>query len=343
MSIVTNGKECFIIDRTLMDITQRCLNRNGLLLFAANLKRVGVDFFEIDERTFDYVKDLTGIGPYIFRVDNQNQLKICSLSGIENIVVKEEMLELIKEEDIEKYYSFNIILEIDINLRGKKISDKIDLSKVYCVRFKGESNCIFKSYKQEKLNVNLNMYASDKLFMATAVGIEAIQMGFNYVTTAFCGKDDTYGTTALEEILIFVMVIMGGVVSGEISLLSQIAEQYESLTGIILQKNKSIIGKDIFKYESGVHASGIEKNPITYEPFKPELVGLKRKLVLGKHSGKNSICTKLIELHIDNNFSRDEITIILKMVKDKSTLNKMEISDRDFINICRGIERKYIV
>lgn len=343
MSIVINEKESYIIDRTLIDVTQKCLDINGLQRFAANLKRLGVDFFEIDERTFYQVKTLTELGPYIFIIDNIDQLKICSENGIEYIIVKEETLEFIKLEDIQKFYNFNIILEIDVNLWGsgfiEKISNNIDLNKVYCLSFKGESSCIFDNYRQEDLSIKINMYASDKLFMATAVGFEAILMGFDYVTTAFCGKDGTYGTTTLEEIITFLTVIIGAQVGGEICLLAQIANQYEKLTSSQIPKNMPIIGRYIFKYESGVHVAGIEKNPITYEPFKPELVGTKRKLVLGKHSGKNSILAKLKELNIDSKFTVDEIIMILNQVKYKSVLNKKEISDKDFIEICRGSVR----
>ncbi len=70
-------------------------------------------------------------------------------------------------------------------------------------------------------------------------------------------------------------------------------KQYEKITYCKLPNNKPVIGKDVFKYESGVHVAGIQKNPATYEPFKPELVGLERKLALGKHSGKNSIIFKI--------------------------------------------------
>jgi isopropylmalate/homocitrate/citramalate synthase len=84
--------------------------------------------------------------------------------------------------------------------------------------------------------------------------------------------------------------------------------------------------------------AGIEKNPVTYEPFVPELVGMKRKLALGKHSGKNSINSKLKELGIDNKFTVGEIVSILNQVKNKSILDKMEVSDKDFIDICKGME-----
>jgi len=341
MSIILKGKESYIIDRTLMNITQKSFNEKGLRKFSINLKRIGVDFFECDERTFNLIRPLIASGEIIFRIDKVHQLEICKANGIEYILVKEEDLEFIKIKDIEENYNFKIILEIDVKSCGSDFMQKvsgIDINNFFAVRFKGESNWFFNNYIQGKFNVKTNIYASDKYSMATALGFQAILKGVDYLTTAFCGNDGTYGTTALEEILVSTVVIMGEGIYGEISLLSEMREQYEKITYSKILNNKPVIGKDIFKYESGVHVAGIEKNPVTYEPFMPELVGMKRKLALGKHSGKNSIISKLKECGIDNQFSVGEIICILGRVKNKSIANKMEVSDSDFIEICRGIK-----
>ncbi len=74
MSVVINGREKFIIDRTLITITHKSIYKNkiyenGLSEFIINLKKIGVDFFEIDERTFNYVGPLIISEALIFRID----------------------------------------------------------------------------------------------------------------------------------------------------------------------------------------------------------------------------------------------------------------------------------
>ncbi|HEY8889471.1 MAG TPA: hypothetical protein VIM70_04405 [Clostridium sp.] len=341
MSIVINGKEKYIIDRTLINITLKNFNENELGKFIINLKKLGVDFFEIDERTFDILGPLIKSGVFIFRVYKIDQLEKCKRNGIEYIIVKQEDLEFIKINYIEENYDFKIILEIDVSLYVgnymQNISKNID-NRLFSVRFKGESNWYFDNSNGENYNVSTNIYASNKFSMATAVGFQAMIVGFDSITTTFCGKDGTFGTTALEEILVALKVILDQEISGEISLLSEMRLQYEKTTYSKLPNNKPVIGLDIFKYESGVHVAGIEKNPVTYEPFIPELVGMERKLALGKHSGKNSITCKMKELGIDNKYNAYEIISILEQVKDKSISNKTELSDKDFIDICRGIK-----
>jgi len=41
------------------------------------------------------------------------------------------------------------------------------------------------------------------------------------------------------------------------------------------------VGENVFAHESGIHTAGVIKSPFTYEPFPPELVGGKRKLMVG--------------------------------------------------------------
>ena len=57
------------------------------------------------------------------------------------------------------------------------------------------------------------------------------------------------------------------------------------LTGVYIQPNKAIVGENAFAHESGIHSDGLIKNAATYESITPELVGRKRRLVIGKHMG----------------------------------------------------------
>lgn len=348
MSVFIGEKEKFIIDRTLINITKKKFNEEELPEFIKNLKKVGVDFFEIDEETFNYVRPFVVPKHIIFIVDRIDQLQMCKTSGIEYILIREKNLEIIKICNLQIEYKFKIILQIDISshTRGSMhiINNIIDINKLFSIRFKGESNWLINNYInkyliENKYDIKTNIYASDELSMATAAGFQGLKSEVDSITTAFCGKDGTNGITALEELLMATKVIMGEKVNGELSLLSDMREQYEKIIYSKVHNNKAIIGINIFKYESGVHVAGIEKKPLTYEPFNPEFVGMKRKLALGKHSGKNSINAKLKELNIDNKFSDLEIISILGRVKNISISNKTDLSDEDFIDICREIKR----
>jgi len=85
-----------------------------------------------------------------------------------------------------------------------------------------------------------------------------------------------------------------------------------NLTGMKVQPNKAIVGKNAFAHESGIHQDGVLKERSTYEIMIPEMIGLNiNNIVLGKHSGRHAIKDRLSELGY--NLSDEEI--------DKTLLN----------------------
>jgi isopropylmalate/homocitrate/citramalate synthase len=66
------------------------------------------------------------------------------------------------------------------------------------------------------------------------------------------------------------------------------------MTGMVVQRNKAIVGANAFAHESGIHQDGMLKERSTYEIMRPEDVGLSGSdLVLGKHSGRHALFTHL--------------------------------------------------
>jgi 2-isopropylmalate synthase len=63
-----------------------------------------------------------------------------------------------------------------------------------------------------------------------------------------------------------------------------------NITGMQVQRNKAIVGRNAFAHEAGIHQDGMLKERSTYEIMRPEDVGLaKTDLVLGKHSGRAAL------------------------------------------------------
>ena len=70
-----------------------------------------------------------------------------------------------------------------------------------------------------------------------------------------------------------------------------------SITGMLVQRNKAIVGQNAFAHEAGIHQHGMLKERTTYEIMRAEDVGFVGvNLVLGKHSGRHAIRSRVIEL-----------------------------------------------
>src|SRR5438105_472763 len=68
------------------------------------------------------------------------------------------------------------------------------------------------------------------------------------------------------------------------------------VTGMVVQRNKAIVGQNAFAHEAGIHQDGMLKHHATYEIMRPEDVGLPRtELVLGKHSGRHALRDRVNE------------------------------------------------
>jgi homocitrate synthase NifV len=192
----------------------------------------------------------------------------------------------------------------------------------------------------------IDICPSNRLSMATAIALEAIMDGADSISASFSGcypdkGTDCSGTAALEEILVAVETLKLAQNSIVLDTLPDTLKQFAGLSGLRLHPLKPVLGKDIFKYESGIHADGIGKNPETYEPYMPELVGRKRMLIIGKHSGRRSVINKLKEMGLD--CGRHTAEILLQTIRERSielgrNLAEQEIAELYFICCIQGLE-----
>ena len=116
-------------------------------------------------------------------------------------------------------------------------------------------------------------------------------------------------------------------------------------TGVYIQPNKAIVGENAFAHESGIHSDGIIKNAATYESITPELVGRKRKFVIGKHMGTHGLDVRLKELGVNVNKNQlKKICDNIKILADKGKTvtdvdlqaiadNVLEINHKDRIKL----------
>ena len=87
----------------------------------------------------------------------------------------------------------------------------------------------------------------------------------------------------------------------------------------------------MFAHESGIHADGAIKDPKNYEAFDPDVVGLQRQIVIGKHSGKAGIINKFKEYNIELN--DEEAQGVLEMVRAASVRLKRTLFDKELVKL----------
>jgi isopropylmalate/homocitrate/citramalate synthase len=118
-----------------------------------------------------------------------------------------------------------------------------------------------------------------------------------YASTTFLGIGERAGNAETEKVLLNLYLHYGiKKFEGKTEKLKQTADFIGKATGYVVPPNKAIVGDYGFAHESGIHTHGVLNNPWTYEPYPPELVGNKRRLTIGKQSGKGIIKHKITEI-----------------------------------------------
>jgi len=197
-------------------------------------------------------------------------------------------------------------------------------------------------------NAIISVHCHDDLGLAVANSLAAVSAGARQVEGTINGIGERAGNAALEEIIMAIHTrrdrykVVTSVNTKEIYRTSRLIS---SLTGMPVQHNKAIVGKNAFAHESGIHQDGVLKERATYEIMNPEMVGIPQSsLVLGKHSGRHAFRERLAELGY--NLTDEELDKAFKRFKEL-TSKKKEISDSDIEAIVTEetikIDNKYVL
>jgi isopropylmalate/homocitrate/citramalate synthase len=158
---------------------------------------------------------------------------------------------------------------------------------------------------------NIETHTHDDFGMATANSLAGYWHGANWSNMTFLGMGERAGNSELEKALLFLVQRVEGFQKYDLSCLSEFAEFMEASVGIRVPRNKAVVGRNVFAHESGIHTAGVIKNPFIYEPYPPELVGGRRKIMIGNTSGTEVVRFKVEEalkelMHIDASLEKDD-------------------------------------
>jgi homocitrate synthase NifV len=136
----------------------------------------------------------------------------------------------------------------------------------------------------------LEFHAHNDLGMATANAFTALEAGCQAVSVSVTGIGERAGNAALEELAIALK--LSGTFQSRIDTrqLAKLCAVVSKAAGRVIENQKPVVGKSVFQHESGIHCAALLKNPLSYQPFLPDQIGLdKSELVIGKHSGSASL------------------------------------------------------
>ncbi len=176
-------------------------------------------------------------------------------------------------------------------------------------------------------------HCHNDLGLAVANSLAAVQNGARQIECTINGLGERAGNTALEEIVMAIRTRQDffsfdtRIHTKEIVPASRMVS---AITGFAVQPNKAIVGANAFAHESGIHQDGVLKHRETYEIMSAEDVGWSaNKMVLGKHSGRNALRSRLESIGVAP-ASEEELNRIFVRFKELADL-KHDIYDEDLL------------
>lgn len=139
----------------------------------------------------------------------------------------------------------------------------------------------------------IEMHTHNDLGMATANAIAGIRAGAVAVNTTVNGVGERSGNAALEEVVMACHQVLARPTSVQPDQLGALSDLVSRSAGVPLSPWKPVVGSNAFVHESGIHGAGLLKDPRTYSPFDPAMLGRRHELVVGKHSGRHSLAAVL--------------------------------------------------
>lgn len=178
----------------------------------------------------------------------------------------------------------------------------------------------------------ISVHCHNDLGMAVANSIAALRNGAKQVEVAVNGIGERAGNASLEEVVMALYTrrnFLGFTTKINAKEIYRTSRMVSTLTGMLIQPNKAIVGKNAFAHESGIHQDGVLKERETYEIMNPVLLGItNNNLVLGKHSGRHALKLQLHDLGYElDGEALDKAFREFKQLADR----KKEIVEEDLI------------
>ncbi len=176
-------------------------------------------------------------------------------------------------------------------------------------------------------------HCHNDLGMATANTLAGVSAGARQVEVTMNGIGERAGNTALEEVVmaLFIRHDKFGVTTNiDTTHLLPVSRMVSRMTGMVVQRNKAVVGANAYAHSSGIHQDGVLKERSTYEIIDPKLVGAeKSEIILTARSGRHGLKHRLAELGFNYTDERFEEIYekFIQVADTKSEVNEGDLRD----------------
>lgn len=178
--------------------------------------------------------------------------------------------------------------------------------------------------------IDIQAHCHNDFGLAVANTLAALEAGARYFHVTVNGIGERAGMADLAQMVMALRQWYGVDLGIQTPKLNNLARVVARNCRTELSPWQPVVGPNVFAHESGIHTAGMLRDSSTFEPFPPELVGGKRQLVAGKHSGR-SIIKELLgsdapELN-DDQFSRLLSKVREEAIQSQGLVNREKLKE----------------
>ena len=195
-----------------------------------------------------------------------------------------------------------------------------------------------RALRQKLLPCKIDLHCHNDYGLALANAMAGMRAGADCIHTTVNGLGERVGIPDLAETVLS-FHNLEGVEKFNIQPLMEISSYLERVSGFLLAPNKPITGQNAFSHKSGIHTNGVLKDPRTYEPFDPSILGRERRIIIDKYTGRTAVAARLDEYGI--RVSAAELEVIVTRIKNVGDQRK-QLFDADILEIAEQVTGREI-
>ena len=190
-------------------------------------------------------------------------------------------------------------------------------------------------YLKAKQPLAIEIHCHDDLGLATANTLAAIRAGAEYANTTVVGLGERAGNAPLEEVVTALHQCYQQTTGVQLNALPALCKAVSKAACCPVATQKSLVGKNAFTHESGIHVDGLLKDIRNYQGLDPTLLGRSHHVVLGKHSGLGAV--EAVFSRIGVSLDKIQTGLLLSAVQAFAIDRKRNPSDKELLGISHQI------
>jgi len=193
---------------------------------------------------------------------------------------------------------------------------------------------------KEATRTPISVHAHNDLGVAVANTLAGVEAGASQVQVTMNGLGERSGNAALEDTVVALANAYGVGTNIKKEHLLSVSQMVARATRVHPPRNKPVVGENSFAHSAGIHVHGVLAHALAYEPYSPETVGQKRRIILGKLTGFAAVKNVLSQMGFD--VTDEQAKQVTAKVKEMGDAGR-RIQDFELVGLAEkmvGIQRK---